>query len=191
MILDIGTQQALSLEISRSSLPATKTMRFDGPALPPLAFTRFCEQYRDDCEIHRIAFRRPLPERLDDDHLRDLLTVNRDVNRAITPKLDEGGLLGERWRISPNTGECHDYAVTKRHELLERGWPSRSLLLAEVVVPSGEHHLVLVVRTDDGDLVLDNLNAGIRHWSDTHYQWVRIQSPNDPNLWMTVAPATT
>jgi predicted transglutaminase-like cysteine proteinase len=95
--------------------------------------------------------------------------------------------LGERWLIAPRIGECHDYAVTKRHELLERGWPSRSLLLAEVVVPWGEHHLVVIVRTDKGDLVLDNLNAGIRPWSNTPYKWVRIQSPGDPNLWMTIA----
>ena len=65
---------------------------------------------------------------------------------------------------------CHDYAVTKRHELLTRGWPSRSLLLAEVVVPWGEHHLILVVRTSDGDLVLDNLNPGIKSWSRTPYK---------------------
>ena len=46
--------------------------------------------------------------------------------------------------------------------LLERGWPSRSLLLSAVVLPSGEHHLILVVRVKDVDLVLDNLNDDIR-----------------------------
>jgi predicted transglutaminase-like cysteine proteinase len=29
---------------------------------------------------------------------------------------------------------------------------------------SSEHHLVLVVRTHEGDLVADNLNSNIRNW---------------------------
>jgi len=30
---------------------------------------------------------------------------------------------------------------------------------------SSEHHLVLVVRTHEGDLVADNLNSNIRNWN--------------------------
>lgn len=162
-------------------------IRFETATLAPIAFTRFCMQLPDDCHVHRMAFRRPRPEALTGARLKDLLEVNRDVNRAIIAQADVGDVTSERWHISPRAGACHDYAVTKRHELLARGWPSRSLLLAEVVVPWGEHHLVLVVRTDEGDLVLDNLNAGIRSWSHTPYQWIRIQSPSDPTLWSTVA----
>jgi predicted transglutaminase-like cysteine proteinase len=42
------------------------------------------------------------------------------------------------------------------------GWASGALLLAEVVLPSSEHHLIRVVRTAGADLVLDNLNHDIR-----------------------------
>jgi predicted transglutaminase-like cysteine proteinase len=80
--------------------------------------------------------------------------------------------------------------VTKRHELLARGWPSRSLLLAEVVVPSGEHHLAVVVRAKEGDLVIDNLNANVRPWFKTGYRWVRIQSPMNPQYWASVGKVT-
>ncbi len=184
------TPEAAPFELSRPFGLQFKSIRFDAPALAPLAYSRFCMQYKDDCEVRRMAFRRPHPEALNKDRLQDLLTVNREVNRDIAPKVDIGSLLDERWRISPSAGACHDYAVTKRHELLGRGWPSRSLLLAEVVVSSGEHHLVLVVRTDDGDLVLDNLTAGIRPWARTPYQWIRIQSPSNPNIWSTIAHAS-
>ena len=68
------------------------------------------------------------------------------------------------------------------------GWPARSLLLGEVVTTWGEHHLVVVVRTNEGDFVLDNLNTKIRRWNQTPYRWVRIQSPNHPMLWSTIAP---
>ena len=92
--------------------------------------------------------------------------------------------------VGPRAGDCNDYAVTKRHELLARGWSARSLLLAEVAIDSGEHHLVLVVRTGDGDFVLDNLSAHIRPWSKMSYRWLRIQSPKNPNYWSTIAPLT-
>lgn len=164
-------------------------IRLELPALAPIAYSRFCLQYPDDCQVRRMVFRRPRPVVLTPARFRDLIEVNYDVNRAITPRADEGSVVDERWRISPQTGACHDFAVTKRHELLARGWASRSLLLAEVVVPWGEHHLVLVVRTDQGDFVLDNLTGGIKAWSSTPYRWVRIQSPDDPNNWMTVAPS--
>jgi predicted transglutaminase-like cysteine proteinase len=158
---------------------------FGVPALPPIAHTRLCLQYPDDCEVHGIDFRRRnivLTRALRN----ELNEVNREVNREIVPKRNEGGVLAERWLVAPESGECHDYAVTKRHELLARGWPSRSLLLAEVVVPSGEHHLVLVVRLADLDLVLDSLNANIRPVGQTPYQWVKVESPYDPKFWFAV-----
>ena len=151
---------SLSAQAAFFSYPRELTLQldrihFETPTLAPIAYSRFCMQYADDCEVHRMAFRKPHPEVLTDARLRDLLEVNRDINREITPEPDTISVVNERWFIAPKTGVCHDYAVTKRHELLARGWPSRSLLLAEVVVPWGEHHLVLVVRTDKGDLVLD------------------------------------
>ena len=90
--------------------------------------------------------------------------VARSTHRCVSvkPERNLAGVVGEEWLISPKAGDCNDYAVTKRHELLARGWPSRALLLAEVIVPSGEHHLVVVVRTNEGDFVLDNLNASVR-----------------------------
>ncbi len=41
-------------------------------------------------------------------------------------------------------GNCHDYAVTKRHELIRQGWPAASLRLAVAYTPSGIGHLVVV-----------------------------------------------
>src|SRR5262249_17944244 len=94
----------------------------------------------------------------------------------------------EEWVISPPIGDCKDYAITKQHQLLARGWPSRALLLSEVVIPSGEHHLLLVVRVKNADLVLDNLNNDVRSIAMTYnqYRWVRTQSPQNPKFWMSV-----
>ena len=66
----------------------------------------------------------------------------------------------------------------KNHHIKVCAWPSRVLLPAEVVAPSGEHHVALVVRTKNVDSVLDNLNANIRSVAMTYrqYQWVRIET---------------
>lgn len=188
----VATANAYTAQAAFFSYPRALRLQlvripFGSPTLAPLAYSRFCMQYSDDCEVQHITFRKPHPIALTPALMQDLIEVNREVNRAITPREDEGSVVSERWLVSPESGACHDFAVTKRHELLARGWPSRSLLLAEVVVPWGEHHLVVVVKTDQGDLVLDNLNAGIRPWSRTPYEWVRMQSSSDPNIWMSIA----
>ena len=161
-------------------------LSFDAPALAPMAFIRFCLHYADDCKITKPAFR-PSPVALTPARRAELAQVNLEVNRAIEPQAEVNGVMGEEWLVSPRQGDCHDYAVTKRHELLARGWPSRALLLAEVVVASGEHHLVLVVRTREQDLVLDNLSRNVRPISQIQYEWVRAQQANNPKFWSTAS----
>jgi predicted transglutaminase-like cysteine proteinase len=161
------------------------------PVLAPIGHTRFCLKYPDECAVRGIDFRRRQIA-LTAERWIELNTVNREVNRDIIPQVTPGTDATDEWIIAPPAGDCKDYAITKRHELLARGWPSRTLLLSEVVVPSGEHHLVLVVRTKDVDLVLDNLNANIRPVAMTYhqYQWIRIETPQNPHYWARVlAPA--
>jgi predicted transglutaminase-like cysteine proteinase len=162
-------------------------IHFGTPVLPPMGHSRFCLRYPGECEVEGID----LPRRditLTPERWNELNTINREVNRDISPKVSLGSGATEEWLISPSSGDCKDYAVTKRHELLALGWPSRALLLSEVIVPSGEHHLILVVRTKDVDLVLDNLNANIRPVAMTYrqYQWIRIESPQNPKFWASV-----
>jgi predicted transglutaminase-like cysteine proteinase len=159
-------------------------IRFDLPTLAPMAFTRFCLQYPSECETQRLA-----SDRIELNEMRwsELETINRTVNSSIRPERNEEGLAGEKWLLGPLRGDCNDYAVTKRHQLIARGWPARTVLLSEVVTVSGEHHLVTVVRTEGGDLVLDNLTHQIMPWSRTPYRWVRMQMPKNPNYWASIS----
>jgi predicted transglutaminase-like cysteine proteinase len=176
-----GLPRALKFQLDR--------VTFGTPALAPMAHTRFCLQYRADCETEGTDFRRRNLA-LTVERWNELNAVNRAVNRDIAPQPNLGGVLTEEWLIAPRAGDCNDYAVTKRHELLAHGWPGRSLLLSEVVVASGEHHLVLVVRMKDVDLVLDSLNANVRPVDIVPYRWVRIESPHNPKYWSTVSVPT-
>ncbi len=186
-----GLPLALKFQLARIHFGSDQ-VHFGAPVLPPMGHSRFCLRYPDDCQVHTIDFRHRNIE-LTPQRWNELNSVNREVNRDIVPYVPIESGATEVWRIAPRVGDCKDYAVTKRHELLARGWPSRALLLSEVVVPSGEHHLILVVRIKGVDLVLDNLNANILPVAMTYrrYHWVRIESPQNPKFWTSVdTPAT-
>jgi predicted transglutaminase-like cysteine proteinase len=162
--------------------------KLDQPTRPPMAFTLFCLKYKDECKPRpqHIVFRGGRLK-LTAERMAQLQEVNQQVNIAIRPEPNLEGLRGEKWLLHPASGDCNDYAVTKRHDLIAKGFPARSVLLSEVVVPWGEHHLVVVVRTSSGDLVLDNLTGHILPWSKKSYRWVRIQSPKNPTYWASLA----
>jgi predicted transglutaminase-like cysteine proteinase len=179
--------KASMIGMPRAALaPMIQHISFDTPTLAPMAFTLFCLHYSDQCRPHGLMFRGG-PVQLTEQRMADLKKVNDHVNASILPERNNEGLAGERWVIAPANGDCNDYAVTKRAELLDRGWPARVLLLSEVVTSWGEHHLVLVVRTRSGDLVLDNMTHAVRLWAKAPYQWVRMQTPQNPSYWATIA----
>jgi predicted transglutaminase-like cysteine proteinase len=167
----------------------TQYLKFRSPTLPPIAFTEFCLRYSHECKPSHIVFRggrlKLTPARW-----AEIRAVNGEVNAGIRPEPNLKGLAGEEWLLHPRSGDCNDYAVTKRHDLIARGWPARAVLLSEVVTRSGEHHLVVVVRARSGDLVLDNLTTSIRPWSLTPYRWVRIQTAENPLYWAALSQET-
>ena len=154
------------------------------PVLAPFQHVRFCIRYPDDCKSDPTESQRV---DLNDETSKLLERVNREVNAAINPMAKAyGSDLQEGWAISPMMGDCNDYAVTKRHELLQNGLPAKALRLSVVQTASGIGHLVLVVATSKGDLVLDNLTETIRSWQNTGYHWLKIQSALDARFWYEV-----
>jgi predicted transglutaminase-like cysteine proteinase len=154
------------------------------PALAPFQHVRFCLRYPRDCQSNSGKDQRIRS----DPQVRSLLrSVNDRINRSIVPTAKEySGNLAAGWAIAPRMGDCNDYAVTKRHELLQSGLPSSALRLSLGKTPTGIGHLVLIVVTTEGDLVLDNLTEVIRPWQFTDYQWLKIQSSVDPHFWSAV-----
>ncbi len=148
--------------------------------LPPFGHTVFCLQYPLECK--RTPSRRDF--RITRERLDELEDVNNSVNDEIQP-VARGDNATAQWSIDPPSGECGDYAVTKRHVLLQKGWPAERLLLAEVVLATGQHHLVLLVRTTTTSWVLDNLRSEVPEVSQVrgNYIWIRIETPENPKSW--------
>ena len=160
-------------------LALVSAARADIPDLAPLSFVQFCKDHPEECQASHAEVSVLTKSR---QTLELLEQVNSDVNEAITP--EETRAEPRRWSIYPQSGDCNDFAVTKRHELMRRGVPSGALRLAAVQLPDGEDHLVLIVATDAGELVLDNLLPAIRPFRETRYRLVRRQSAKDPKLWV-------
>jgi predicted transglutaminase-like cysteine proteinase len=117
---------------------------------------------------------------------KELVSVNAEVNRSIRPVTDmQQFRVADRWTVSPRNkrGDCEDYALTKKARLLGKGWPSSALLIALANTWRGEEHAVLIVRTDHGDFVLDNLTSAVRGWTPTLYRWKTVQSPANEWVW--------
>jgi predicted transglutaminase-like cysteine proteinase len=168
--------------------PKVERISFGTPTLAPMAFMRFCLRYSHDCAVSRRDSSLGAVD-LTKERKAELVRVNREVNYAIRPKENTRGIAAEEWLVAPRSGDCNDYAVTKRHRLLALGWPSQSLLLAEVAIAAGEHHLILIVRTRQQDLVLDNLSQSVLPVSDITYRWVRAQEPKNPRFWAAISVA--
>ncbi|MGZ3649760.1 MAG: transglutaminase-like cysteine peptidase [Bdellovibrionota bacterium] len=171
---------------ARPAFAEARSLSFGKPVLAPMNAVIFCQSYPADCAAtgasgpHASLTNAQLGEQLRE--------VNQSVNAGISADEDKRGDPGiDKWLISPSRGNCADYAVTKRHELLGLGWPSSSLLLADLTIPDGAGHTVLIVRSPMGDLVLDSLRPDIRAFSQVPYNWLKVQSPIDPNFWVTIA----
>jgi predicted transglutaminase-like cysteine proteinase len=156
----------------------------DDRVLPPMAFTLFCTRYPAECREQ--AGTQQTVDRFDFAVLwHELNVVNTSVNISITPS-SPTDTIDLNWQIFPQEGNCADYAVTKRHLLLNAGWASSALLLAEVVIrKTGEHHLVLIVKEDGGYLVLDNRRPAIIKLIQAlrDYSIVGAQSDETSRLW--------
>jgi predicted transglutaminase-like cysteine proteinase len=127
---------------------------------------------------------------LDEVRWRDLNDVNASVNATIAVGSDMD-LFGREdvWTL-PNSGsgDCEDFALLKRKRLIERGWPSSTLLITTVTTSSGEGHAVLTVVTNQGDYVLDSRTSSIRLWSRTGYEFYTRQAQTNPQRWVWIEP---
>ena len=108
-------------------------------------------------------------------------SINTSVNGSMRYVAERPGR--DRWSVNASGGDCEDFALVKKSKLEAAGFPSSALVIALATTSFGVDHAVLIVRTDRGDLVLDNLTQSVRPWSRSLYRWRSVQSPNDTWTW--------
>lgn len=113
-------------------------------------------------------------------------TINRRINRSVRDLSDQQQYKrAEKWALPTRRGgDCEDFALLKKRELVLLGVDPSRLLLATALDRRRRPHAVLVYRSSRGDLVLDNLTDHIRNWRDTRYLFLRMQNPEHPDRWV-------
>jgi predicted transglutaminase-like cysteine proteinase len=165
------------------------TLAIIGPHPAPGGYQSFCARVPQDC----VADGRPTtPVEVTPAQLAELDAVNRSVNARIKGE-DDYSIYGvhEFWAIPTTVGDCEDFALLKRRELIAKGWPVGALLLTSVYTDDSRWHLVLTVRTTQGDMILDNSFYWIETPKESTYYFVSRQSPTNPREWEEIAQPET
>ena len=149
---------------------------------PPYGFVQFCKDYPSECSQKTT---RPL-RAVGDVAVNELDVVNRGVNKVMTPITDKEKYGVEEYWTFASDGDCEDYVVLKRNELIRRGWPASALLITVVIDENNDGHAVLLARTKQGDFVLDNKTDDLRHWNETGYAMVMVVNPLDASKMLDV-----
>ena len=155
-----------------------------GPTSVPIGHAEFCQIHNDECGPHaRVADVMTLTEA----RWEQLVGTNNRMNSDIVPITDQDLYkVGEFWTYPDGYGDCEDIALAKRRALIEEGWDPSTLLIAVVRERNGNGHAVLMVRTDRGDLVLDNQDGLVRLWNETPYHFIKRQSQDNSGEWVQI-----
>lgn len=142
----------------------------------PSQYARFCTDHPAQCELSgaaAISF---------DTRTRTLVErVNSEVNREIAVIADRECLGFEEFWSLPEAGygDCEDIALEKRKRLAEAGIPSAALTMTIVHHPTEFFaHAVLLLETDRGTFVLDNLTDDLLCWHVPRYDYERRERPD-------------
>lgn len=148
----------------------------------PIGHAEFCKSHKTECKAHRRIDEAAI---LTENKWQELLDINAGNNANIVAITDQQLYhTVEFWTYPNGYGDCEDFALAKRRELISHGWNPSTLLMAVVRQQNGEGHAVLMVRTDRGDLVLDNLVGEVKLWSQTSYRFLKRQSQAHAGRWV-------
>jgi len=113
---------------------------------------------------------------------KDLDTVNKRVNGSCWQVKDEFEYgRDDYWTIMEDgaCGDCEDFALTKAKHLLDLGYPASAMHIEIGYTGNGTGHAWLVVQTDKGEYVLDNLYQNVMTSGSVPYTGRRRQTGMD------------
>jgi len=150
----------------------------------PIGHYEFCRRKPAECSIRT---RNDTPLAMTEELMARLQRLTVKINAAVKPVSDlELYGVDEYWTYPVDAGDCEDYALKKRRILMREGVSPSNLLLTVLRRPNGEGHAVLTVRTDIGDVILDNLNDLVMNWDETKYNFLKRQSTGHTGRWVTI-----
>ena len=160
------------------------------PHKGPRAYHAMCQREPHLCSDDRASARTlgvSPAAKLTRRRMRELQRINSKVNARIRAGHDyELYGISDFWTSGRNIGDCEDYMIAKKQALIAAGWSADQVLYAVVIGTETPYHAVLIVRTDKGDLVMDNLRGQILDWRASGYRFVVRQSAANPQQWVRI-----
>lgn len=149
---------------------------------PPTGARSLCVQYTWACATKQAI------HMSSDQEMKLVKQINRKVNASTRSVTDQSQYkTRELWALPTSRGgDCEDFALLKKRDLIRAGIDPSKLLIATVLDTRRNAHAVLVYRSSQGDLVLDNLTNRVKPWSSTRYLFLRMQNPQQPKGWVGV-----
>ena len=176
---------AMQLSAWATAYAGPAFMHTGGRTTQPVGHYEFCQKLPQECNERTP---KQAPSELTRKLWATIVAVNNSVNTRITPRTDmEQWGKEEVWSYPDNGfGDCEDYALEKRRELMSAGVPAGNLLMTVARQPNGDGHAVLTVRTSLGEFILDNLEPRVLSWTDTDYTYLKRQSDQNSGVWVTI-----
>jgi predicted transglutaminase-like cysteine proteinase len=177
---------ALFLPLATFATAATAApsfMHLGSRTTQPVGHYEFCQRNPGECK--QVAKKAPVE--LTRKLWGAMVDINNAVNVMVAPRTDlELWGREEFWSYPDGVGDCEDYVLEKRRDLIKAGVPSGNLLITVVRQRNGLGHAVLTVRTSHGDFVLDNLEPRILSWDETDYTFLKQQSSRNAGVWVAI-----
>jgi len=176
---------AMQLSAWATAYAGPAFMHTGGRTTQPVGHYEFCQKLPQECNERTP---KQAPSELTRKLWATIVAVNNSVNTRITPRTDMEQWGKEEVWSYPDTGfgDCEDYALEKRRELMNAGMPAGDLLMTVARQPNGDGHAVLTVRTSLGEFILDNLESKVLSWTDTDYTYLKRQSDTNSGVWVTI-----
>ena len=150
----------------------------------PYAFHDYCKVNVEDCTIN---YNEPEAFVMTEEIWTLINKINVKVNKQIldVSDMDKHG-KNDVWEIpADNIGDCEDHVLAKRMLLKQAGLPHRAMRITVVLDTTGQGHAVLMIRTDEGDYILDNLVDHIAKVEDRkEYAFIKREDGNGYWIWM-------
>ncbi|MBD2746105.1 transglutaminase-like cysteine peptidase [Microvirga sp. BT688] len=168
---------------------ASQPVGMIGAAKPIPGWIRFCEQNPVECAVDASE---PATINLTPKDWQTLVRINQQVNTDIKAKTDKDHWgVEDRWDFAEDGyGDCEDYQLVKRKRLVEAGFPRRALRMTVVIDEEGAGHAVMMVRTNRGDLILDNKRNAILSWHKTGYTYIKREG-DEGSTWASLGGRTS
>ncbi|PPB81586.1 putative transglutaminase-like cysteine proteinase [Albidovulum inexpectatum] len=175
---------ALGIGLTAQAAPKPRAVYLEPrKAIPaPAGAVRLCQQLSWACQKDATG-----PARNE-----SIMTLARQINRKINRRvraIEDSRQYGQEevWALpTARGGDCEDFALLKKRELIKAGVRAQDLLIATALDRQRGSHAVLILRTAQGDMVLDNLTDRILRWDQTGYSFIAMQNPDRPSTWVAV-----